>query len=134
MSDRIAIMDRGRIVQIGSPAEIYEHPRTEFVATFIGESNLFAGEGGRQVSVRPERMSIAPDGGSFPAGLTAREGTVEEVIYQGEMLRVLVRLAPEQRCTVALRNDGSLPRPLPWASGDAVLVGWDPADARMLER
>jgi len=133
MSDRIAVMDGGRIAQLGTPAEIYERPRTEFVATFIGESNLFPGEGARQVSVRPERMSIAPEGGTLPAGHTARAGTVEEVIYQGEMLRVLVRIAPAHRCTVALRNDGSLPRPLPWSSGAPVQVGWDPADARLLE-
>jgi putative spermidine/putrescine transport system ATP-binding protein len=134
MSDRIAVMDRGRIAQLGTPAEIYERPRTEFVATFIGESNLFTGEEGRRISVRPERMSIAREDGSLPAGHSARTGTVEEVMYQGEMLRVLVRLAPGQRCTVALRNDGSLPRPLPWSSGALVRVGWDPADARVLER
>ena len=134
MSDRIAVMDGGRIAQLGAPAEIYERPRTRFVATFIGESNLFAEEEGGQIAVRPERMSIAPDRGTLPERHAVRSGIVEELIYQGEMLRVLVRLGPEQRCTVALRNDGSLTRPLPWASGDAVLVGWDPADARVLER
>ena len=134
MSDRIAVMDGGRIAQLGAPAEIYERPRTRFVATFIGESNLFGAEGGGQIAVRPERMSIAPDRGTLPERHSVHSGIVEELIYQGEMLRVLVRLGPEQRCTVALRNDGSLPRPFPWASGDAVLVGWDPADARMLER
>jgi ABC-type Fe3+/spermidine/putrescine transport system ATPase subunit len=60
-------------------------------------------------------------------------GRVEDVIYQGEMLRVLVRLDSAERCTVALRNDGSLSRPLPWSRGAPVLVGWDPADARILE-
>ena len=133
MSDRIAVMDRGRVAQLGTPAEIYERPRTEFVATFIGESNLFAGEGGRRISVRPERMSIVSQPGSLSAGQTVRAGRVETVIYQGEMLRVLVRLDSAERCTVALRNDGSLSRPLPWSSGAPVLVGWDPADARILE-
>jgi putative spermidine/putrescine transport system ATP-binding protein len=133
MSDRIAVMDRGRVAQLGTPAEIYERPRTEFVATFIGESNLFVGEGGRRIAVRPERMSIVSQGGSLPAGHPGRVGVVEDVIYQGEMLRVLVRLDSAERCTVALRNDGSLPRPLPWSGGAPVLVGWDPADARVLE-
>jgi putative spermidine/putrescine transport system ATP-binding protein len=133
MSDRIAVMDRGRVAQLGTPAEIYEYPRTEFVATFIGESNLFAGEGGRRISVRPERMSLVSRGGRLPDGHAERAGMVEEVIYQGEMLRVLVRLDSAERCTVALRNDGSLPRPLPWSGGAPVLVGWDPADARILE-
>ena len=133
MSDRIAVMDRGRVAQLGTPAEIYERPRTEFVATFIGESNLFAGEGGRRLAVRPERMSLVSHGGGLPAGHSERVGVVEEVIYQGEMLRVLVRLDSAERCTVALRNDGSLPRPLPWFRGAPVRVGWDPAEARILE-
>jgi putative spermidine/putrescine transport system ATP-binding protein len=134
MSDRIAVMDRGRVAQLGTPAEIYERPRTEFVATFIGQSNLFAGEAGRRMAVRPERMSIVSQDGSLPAGHIERMGRVEDVIYQGEMLRVLVRLDSAERCTVALRNDGSLSRPLPWSRGAPVLVGWDPADARTLER
>ena len=133
MSDRIAVMHRGRIVQLGTPAEIYEHPRTRFVATFIGESNLFDGEGGARVAVRPERMALAGPGEPLPDGYRSLPGTIDDVIYQGEMLRVLVRLEGNRQCVVALRNDGQLARPLPWAPGSAVLVGWKPEDARPLE-
>ncbi len=132
MSDRIAVMDRGRIAQIGSPAEIYEHPRTEFVATFIGESNLFDGENGARIAVRPECMMLAARTDTPPAGYRWRPGTVEDVIYQGEMLRVLVQLEGNRRCTAALRNEGQLSRPLPWTPGTAVSVGWKPEDARVL--
>jgi len=132
MSDRIAVMDRGRIAQIGSPAEIYEHPRTEFVATFIGESNLFEGENGARIAVRPERMMLIARSDTPPAGYRSLPGTVEDVIYQGEMLRVLVQLEGNRRCTVALRNEGQLNRPLPWTPGTAVSAGWKPGDARLL--
>jgi len=134
MSDRIAIMDRGRIVQIGSPAEIYEHPRTEFVATFIGESNLFEGENGARVAIRPERMLLLAPGDPRPAGYRFLSGAVEAVIYQGEMLRVLVQVEGNRRCTAALRNEGQLSRPLPWTPGTAVAIGWKPEDSRVLDQ
>jgi putative spermidine/putrescine transport system ATP-binding protein len=132
MSDRIAVMDRGRIAQVGSPAEVYEHPRTEFVATFIGESNLFEGDGGARIAVRPERVVLIPRGDSAPPGYRFLPGVVEDVIYQGEILRVLVQLDENRRCTAALRNQGQLSRPLPWTPGTAVSIGWKPEDARVL--
>ena len=132
MSDRIAVMDRGRIAQIGSPAEIYEHPRTEFVATFIGESNLFEGDGGARIAVRPERMVLIAREAALPFGYRFLPGVVEDVIYQGEMLRVLVQLDGNRRCSAALRNEGQLSRPLPWTPGTAVSIGWKPEDARVL--
>ncbi len=132
MSDRVAVMDRGRLAQIGSPAEIYEHPRTEFVATFIGESNLFLGEDGARIAVRPERMVLAARADPLPPGYRSLPGTVEDVIYQGEMLRVLVVLEGNRRCSVALRNEGQLSRPLPWTPGTTVSAGWKMEDARVL--
>ena len=126
MSDRVAVMDGGRLVQLGSPAMIYETPRTRFVASFIGEMNLFDG-----LAVRPERTLIAGSAAELPAGATSRTGTVRDVLYQGEMLRVVVATESGPDCVVALRNDGaSLSR---WVRGAAVAVGWHPADARRLE-
>ena len=162
MSDRIAVMDRGRIAQLGSPAEIYENPRTEFVATFIGESNLLGGQvtgragahwrvtgpdgaqllipdrGGlaagatARFAVRPEWMDLSGPGGA-PAGANTLPGAVEDVIYQGEMIRILVRLSGGDRVTVGLRNPGQLTRPLGWSRGDVVVVHWRPEDCRTLE-
>ncbi|HEV8355510.1 MAG TPA: ABC transporter ATP-binding protein [Gemmatimonadales bacterium] len=163
MSDRIAVMDRGRIAQLGSPAEIYESPRTAFVASFIGESNLLGGKTERRkdgmwemvtptgwrlaiperpglsegvalrLAIRPEWMDLGPPGAA-PSGANALAGAVDDVIYQGEMIRILVAL--EQggaRLTIALRNEGQLGRPLAWARGDAVLVTWRPEDGQLLE-
>jgi ABC-type Fe3+/spermidine/putrescine transport system ATPase subunit len=162
MSDRIAVMDRGRIVQVGSPAEVYENPRTAFVAGFIGESNLLAGRLAEQregqwelvtpegwhlripgapglaagapaeLAVRPEWMDLFPPGGG-PAGGNTVDGSIDEVIYQGEMLRVLVAATGGRRLAVALRNEGQLSRPLGWQRGDAVTVGWRPEDGCVLE-
>ena len=161
MSDRIAVMDRGVIAQLGSPAEIYENPRTAFVATFIGESNLLGGtvEGWRdrmweirtplgpidvpdqpglsigriiRLAVRPEWADLfTPD--SVPPGENALPGTVEAVVYQGEMMRVRVALADRSSLVVALRNEGQLTRPLQWKRGDQVAVGWRPEDSQLLE-
>ncbi len=162
MSDRIAVMHGGRIAQIGSPAEIYENPKTGFVATFIGESNLLSGtprratgalwelvtpEGWRvrlpdqpglvegkvaRLAVRPEWMDLFSEGGAPPDENTLH-GTVDEVIYHGEMMRVLVRLADGSRVAVALRNEGQLTRPLAWTRGNRVAVSWLPEDSQLLE-
>ncbi|HEV2673055.1 MAG TPA: ABC transporter ATP-binding protein [Aliidongia sp.] len=117
MSDRIAVFNRGRIEQIGTPSELYERPATRFVADFLGDTNFFSGTVlgssgdhchvevlGRPVeamaprpvaagtavvvAVRPERMTLHPVAGD--AGLTGR---LIEVIYLGASRRSVVRLA-----------------------------------------
>jgi spermidine/putrescine transport system ATP-binding protein len=162
MSDRIAVMSNSRVAQLGSPAEIYENPRTPFVAKFIGESNFLAGtavepdgdgwmvvdeagmrwrlpahpsvRGGAPVTVaiRPEWFDLfRPD--AVPAGENHVIGVVRDLIYLGETMHVLVRVAGERDLTVALRNEGQLVRPLPWNRGDAVAVAWLPSDSQVLE-
>jgi spermidine/putrescine transport system ATP-binding protein len=162
MSDRIAVMDNGRIAQLGTPAEIYENPRTAFVARFIGESNFFGGratrgadgrlelalaDGGRvrlpdgravregreaRIAVRPEWMDLCRPG-EAPPGENALPGEVREVIYLGETMHVMVTLRDGSQVTVALRNEGQLSKPLPWQRGDPVLVAWLPEDCQILE-
>ena len=61
MSDRLAVFDDGKIVQVGAPAEVYERPATEFVAGFVGVSNLLERDG-RRFTVRPEKIRILDDG------------------------------------------------------------------------
>ncbi len=162
MSDRIAVMSAGRVVQVGSPAEIYEHPRTAFVANFIGEANLFTGtvcavENGMatvtqsegsdwrvpirsaaigdavQVAVRPEWHDLIPDVRAVSSALNAVPGTIREIIFLGETLHVLVTLRDGATVRVALRNAGVLTTPLPWRAGDSVRVTWLPQDAQVLE-
>ncbi len=61
MSDRIAVMNHGKVEQVGAPTEIYERPRTRFVADFIGEINILE-EAGRARALRPEKIRLVPDG------------------------------------------------------------------------
>jgi spermidine/putrescine transport system ATP-binding protein len=161
MSDRIAVMDNARVAQLGTPAEIYENPRTAFVAKFIGESNFFEGRARRegahwelewpyggcarlphhpnlqagkrvQIAVRPEWMDVwRPD--AVPAGENAVAGMIQDVIYLGETMHVLVRVPHVGNVTVAVRNEGQLIKPLPWKRGDAAAVAWLPEDCQILE-
>ncbi len=127
MSDRIAVMHRGKVVQVGTPRQIYEEPRTEFVARFIGESNVLALRDGRPASVRPERIALTPADGPGP-----EHGVVEEVFYQGERVRVLVALSNGERLVASLPNDG---RPLETIAtrGSFVRALWSGDDAWPLE-
>ena len=72
MSDRIAVFNEGKIVQIGRPAEVYEHPANEFIAGFVGVSNVIERDG-RRITVRPEKIQVLPDGDAAGRG-SARGG------------------------------------------------------------
>jgi len=161
MSDRIAVMDHARVAQLGTPAEIYENPRTRFVAGFIGQSNFVAGTAERRVgplwevtragggfrvpdhpAIRPGgpvRVAIRPEWmdlwrpGAVPPGENALPGTVRDVIYRGETMHVIVALPGGEDVTVALRNEGQLSKPLPWRRGDAAAAGWLPEDCQVLD-
>ncbi len=161
MSDRIAVMDLARVAQLGTPADVYENPRTGFVASFIGESNFLEGRAAGpgdgwvdvagagfgfqvrpeqpvaagqviRIAVRPEWMDLFPVG-AVPPGENALPGAVDEVIYLGETIHVIVALDAGIKVTVALRNEGQLIKPLPWTRGARVAAAWLPEDAQILE-
>ncbi|MEZ5117619.1 MAG: ABC transporter ATP-binding protein [Candidatus Nanopelagicales bacterium] len=99
MSDRIAVFNAGRIEQIGSPAEVYERPATEFVAGFVGTSNLLRDEAARSVlghdgvwSVRPEKIRVVDVDASPVEGEDSAVGAVREVVYVGQATRFVVDL------------------------------------------
>ena len=73
MSDRLAVFNQGRIEQIGPPAEVYEHPQSEFIAGFVGVSNVIERDG-RRYTVRPEKINLLEDGAGARAGLARRGG------------------------------------------------------------
>ena len=86
MSDRIAVFNEGKVEQVGAPAEMYEHPRTEFVAGFIGTSNVLV-RNGRTFTVRPEKIRVLPaDAGE------GEPGVVRAAVYLGAVTRYLVEL------------------------------------------
>jgi putative spermidine/putrescine transport system ATP-binding protein len=101
MSDRLAVFDAGKIVQVGAPAEVYEHPATAFVAGFVGTSNLLEREG-RRFTVRPEKVRILA--GEPGAGLHVERGRVIEVSYVGPLTRYTVALAAGGELQVVAQN------------------------------
>ena len=86
MSDRIAVFNGGRIEQVGTPAELYEHPETEFVASFIGISNVLERDG-RRFTVRPEKIRLLAE--DAPEG---EPGVVRAAVYLGAITRYVVAL------------------------------------------
>ena len=112
MSDRIAVFNRGRIEQIGSGAEIYEQPGSEFVAGFVGTSNLIKGDAAEKLlgrvgtfSVRPEKIHISTDlSAPVEPGVEAVKGTVAEVVYAGASTRFVVDLEAGARLVAVQQN------------------------------
>lgn len=153
MSDRIAVMDQGHVLQVGPPAEIYEFPKTRFVADFIGESNFLNGSvveidqaeivvkvddqvtvrahcdasvaQGQMVSVviRPEKFQLGEQG--------MVNGKVEECIYIGTDTRYIIRLTDQTMVTVREQNLTPEQAQL-YREGDLVGLNWNPQHALVL--
>ena len=107
MSDRVAVMAGGQIEQIGTPVEVYERPATEFVAGFIGISNVLVRDGVRFV-IRPEKIRMLGEGDAEGSGLTVEPGTVEDVIYVGMTTRYVVHLDRGERLVAVRQNMDAL--------------------------
>jgi len=107
MSDRMAVMSNGLIEQIGPPVEVYEQPATEFVAGFIGISNVLQRDGVRFV-VRPEKIRMLAAGERVEPGMTVEQGQVEEVVYVGMSTRYLVRLDRGEQLVAVRQNMDAL--------------------------
>ena len=123
MSDRIAVMNGGRVEQVGTPTEIYERPRTRFVADFIGEINILQ-EGGRLRALRPEKIRlVAAEGARL-------SGTVETSNYLGGS--TLLRVRPTTGPSMLVRETHAGER-ASRAPGDAVGLAWNDGDAVALE-
>jgi putative spermidine/putrescine transport system ATP-binding protein len=103
MSDRIAVFNRGRIDQVGPPAEVYEHPRSEFIAGFVGVSNVIERDG-RRSTVRPEKIHVLDDGEAPFPGAHVEEGTVRDVSYVGPVTRYHITLDRGSELQVLTQN------------------------------
>jgi spermidine/putrescine transport system ATP-binding protein len=151
MSDRIAVMNRGRVEQVNAPEEIYERPSTSFVAGFIGVSNLMPAtvtgpssvqlDNGPEVGgatsgmspgerchavVRPEKLRVATiDGGDGAAdGLPRIEGVVESSVYLGTATQIVVGLGEDVRMTVLVPNADEAERQRLPGGGARVRLSW----------
>jgi putative spermidine/putrescine transport system ATP-binding protein len=132
MSDRIAIFDRGRIEQVGTPAEVYERPATAFVAGFVGTSNVLQGPVAAHVAgspgtftVRPEKIHLESAGGPVPAGSVAIEGVVRDVVYLGSDTRYLVALDLGGELEVIKQNVTTSSMEVLALKGQRVRLVWD---------
>jgi putative spermidine/putrescine transport system ATP-binding protein len=131
MSDRMAVMSNGRIEQIGSPVDVYERPATEFVAGFIGISNVLSRDGVRFV-VRPEKIRIIEEGDTVGPDMTMEQGTVEEVVYVGMSTRYVVRMDRGEQL-VAVRQNMDAPGDGQNLQGRKVRLAWTQDHTFVLE-
>ena len=104
MSDRIAVLSNGRIEQVGTPLEVYERPRTDFVAGFIGISNLIERDG-RHMTIRPEKIRLLAEGEEPPPGARVETGRIRDVVYVGVLTRYIVDLDAGGELVVARQNE-----------------------------
>ena len=125
MSDRVAVMNDGRIEQLGPPREIYDRPATEFVAGFIGDTN-FVRMNEREVAIRPERMRIARDGDGV-------RGVVATTMVIGPAVQCVVRLDDGQEVLVREQRSGTEQGVEALAEGERVVVSWAEGEALELE-
>jgi putative spermidine/putrescine transport system ATP-binding protein len=114
MSDRLAVFNAGLIEQVGSPSEVYERPATEFVAGFVGSSNIIE-RSGRRLCVRPERITFADHG---------EPATIEDVVFVGAFTRYLLATEQGERLTVVRQAQLR-----PHAPGERVRLAWRDEDA-----
>jgi putative spermidine/putrescine transport system ATP-binding protein len=127
MSDRLAVFSEGRIEQLGTPAEVYEHPATEFVAGFVGVSNLLERDG-RRFTVRPEKIQMHFDG----AG-SGEPGHIRDVVYVGMFTRYIVELDSGGELTVVRQNLETTSSEALESRGRRVRLEWRPEHTYEIE-
>jgi len=131
MSDRIAVFDAGKIVQVGAPAEVYERPATEFVAGFVGVSNMLERDG-RRFTVRPEKVRILDDGRPTD-GEHVESGTIADVSYAGMITRYVVALDAGGELQVVRQNLETTSADALEDRGRKVHVAWRPEQTYAIE-
>ncbi|HEX3510151.1 MAG TPA: ABC transporter ATP-binding protein [Solirubrobacteraceae bacterium] len=128
MSDRIAVFSNGRIEQVGTPGEVYEQPSNEFVASFVGTSNIVR-TGAGQMMIRPEKIRVLAAGESDP---NAVDGVVREVAYLGSVTRYVVELDDGQTVVVIRQNLETSAAQAAQQRGQRLRLAWRPQDAAQL--
>jgi putative spermidine/putrescine transport system ATP-binding protein len=124
MSDRIAVFNQGRIEQVSPPVELYEHPATEFVAGFVGVSNLLERDGTR-FTIRPEKIQLV-DPGAAANGLRTERGRVAGIAYAGMVTRYTVALDAGGELQLVRQNVEGTSLDAASEQGREVIVGWRP--------
>jgi spermidine/putrescine transport system ATP-binding protein len=163
MSNRIAVMNRGRYEQLGEPEALYERPKTRFVAGFLGVSNLlpatrdgsvggYAGfrlangtavrvpsalidgrSGPLSLGVRPEKIRLFEPGVDVPPNLNRMNGVITDASYLGVSTQYIVTLPDGNRVTVFEQNVERATKSELWATGEAVVLAWSPDHCFVVE-
>jgi putative spermidine/putrescine transport system ATP-binding protein len=131
MSDRLAVFNRGRVEQVGTPADVYERPANEFVAGFVGVSNVVERDG-RRFTIRPEKVRLL-DADEPADRLHVEAGTVRDVAYVGMVTRYLVELDGGGELQVVRQNLETSSRDAQELRGRRVRVAWHEAQQFALE-
>jgi putative spermidine/putrescine transport system ATP-binding protein len=122
LSDRIALLEKGRVIQVGSPRDLYLHPNSRFVASFLGECN-FLGSGDAEVAIRPERMRV---GDGAHASDRQLDAVVENIIFVGTGYRLVLKTDGRE---LTVLTDADIPS---ISRGDVITVGYDHVHAMRL--
>jgi putative spermidine/putrescine transport system ATP-binding protein len=123
MSDRLAVMNDGRIEQLGVPVDVYERPANEFVAGFIGVSNLLERDG-RRFTIRPEKVTLTDPGAPVVPGRHAEPGSVTDVIYLGSVTRYVIGLDSGETLIALRQNQETVEAGTQLALGARVQATW----------
>ena len=128
MADRVAVFRDGRMEQLDSPRDLYERPRTAFVARFVGSANVIEGEPARRITgaarpfaIRAEAIEVLPAGAQPPAGALGCEGVLEDLHYHGATSRWHVHM-DDGPIIAAVRPEGAAE--LTASRGDRVKLAW----------
>jgi putative spermidine/putrescine transport system ATP-binding protein len=134
MADRVAVFSQGRIEQLDTPRELYNRPRTAFVANFVGSANVVDADAALRLTghrhpfaIRPELIHVLQPGETVPEGSLRCAGTVMDVLYHGASSRCRVRIDDATTLTVARAETSGLAAPV--AAGAAVQLAWRPEHA-----
>jgi putative spermidine/putrescine transport system ATP-binding protein len=139
MSDRLAVFNQGKVQQVGTPSEIYEHPDSSFVAGFVGISNFVSGEVARRITgkpdtftIRPEKIVFAPPGAQSSQDTFIADGKVRDVIYLGLYTRYLVELEGGGDLVVVEQNLKTTSMEVMQIKGQQVRLIWHKEHIRLL--
>jgi putative spermidine/putrescine transport system ATP-binding protein/spermidine/putrescine transport system ATP-binding protein len=163
MSDRVMVMEAGKVVQVGTPTELYEHPATPYVATFLGNSNMLSGEitdvsargvtvacggvsiraadngtGARQgervvLSLRPEKVAIVKPGDTAPAGFNSLKGLVREQFFHGDSIRLTVDIGIDRNISVYRQLEAGIDKVALPSIGSEIEVTVDPENVSLFQ-
>ncbi|HVA31746.1 MAG TPA: ABC transporter ATP-binding protein [Gaiellaceae bacterium] len=128
MSDRMAVFNEGRVEQTGTPADVYEHPESEFVADFVGVSNVLE-RGGKRFTIRPEKIHMTEG-----IGGEGETGVIRDVVYAGMITRYVVDLHSGGELVVVRQNLETSSQQVLQAKWKRVRLEWRPEHTYEIEK